>query len=261
MKIVFERREDEALNISTFYFRPEKAFHYTAGQYVELTLRHPDADDRGEKRQFTLSSSPTDPLVSITNKFAAHDGSSFKRALAKLKSGNVLSMSKPMGDFVLPKLSQTPLVFVAGGIGITPFHSMLSWLAATHQTRSIQLFYGVTSEAEIVFQSTFNKWPHDIIVSNPSPGWKGKRGQLTADYILKAPHAADTMFYLSGPEAMVETLSMDLQRAGITKAQLVLDLFLGYSDTTTDAASRSAEQPQPSSYLREDSKDILRSRI
>ena len=66
-------------------------------------------------------------------------------------------MSDSMGDFVLPKLIQTPLIFVAGGIGITPFHSMLSWLTATDESRPITMLYAVTNEDEIIFQDIFDK--------------------------------------------------------------------------------------------------------
>jgi len=231
MKVVFDHKQDEAAAITTFYFKPEKPVRYTAGQYIELTLKHPHPDARGVKHWFTLSSSPTDEFVTITTKFAAKDGSSFKKALHRLKPGAELLMSDPMGDFVLPKLVQTPLIFVAGGIGITPFHSILSWLASTRETRPIKLLYGVRSEDEIVFQDTFDKASQHatIIVSQPSAAWGGERGQITADLILGLEQPSEeTLVYVSGPEPMVEALEKGLKKAGIKKHQLVLDFFPGY---------------------------------
>src|ERR1700722_16878985 len=146
MQVFFDHSAPEADNIKTFYFRPEKPVHYTAGQFIELTIPHKNPDKRGIKHWFTLSSPPTDELLSITTKFAGDQSSSFKKALFKLKPGTELRMADPMGDFVLPKLIQTPLIFVAGGIGITPFHSMLSWLAATGEVRPIKLLYAVRVE-------------------------------------------------------------------------------------------------------------------
>ncbi|HTB49188.1 MAG TPA: FAD-dependent oxidoreductase [Verrucomicrobiae bacterium] len=232
MKVVFDHSEDEAANITTFYFRPEKLAHYTAGQFTELLIPHAHPDKRGQKRWFTLSSSPTDELLSITTKFAASEGSSFKKALRKLQPGTQLTMADPMGDFVLPKLIQTPLVFVAGGIGITPFHSILKWLATTAETRPIKLLYGVHSEDEIIFQPTFDaaKIHPVIVVNEPSSAWGGERGNLSAELILGLEKPSeDTLVYVSGPEPMVEHLEKDLRKAGLNKNQFVGDFFPNYT--------------------------------
>ena len=234
MQVVFDHSQDEAANIRTFYFRPERPVQYTAGQFAEWTLKHNHPDSRGIKRWFTISSAPTDTMVSITTKFAGDKSSSFKKALFKLEPGAELTMSDPMGDFVLPKLIQTPLVFVAGGIGITPFHSILEWLAATGEQRPIRLLYGVNNEDEIIFQDTFDRAGQHatIIVSNPSPAWGGERGRLTADLIfgLEQP-SEDTLVYVSGPEPMVEALEKDLRKAGLQKHQFVGDFFPNYTAT------------------------------
>ena len=234
MKVTFDHSRDEAGNIRTFFFRTEQAVDYTAGQYIQLTLKHHRADKRGIKRWFTLSSSPTDELLSITTKFEGKGQSrSFKKALFKLKPDNELVMSAPMGDFVLPKLIQTPLVFVAGGIGITPFHSILTWLTATKEQRPIKLLYGVYTEDEIVFQETFDKAgiKPTIVVSNPSPAWGGQRGRISAELILGLEKPSeDTLVYVSGPETMVEQLEKDLAKAGLKKHQFVGDYFPNYTD-------------------------------
>jgi ferredoxin-NADP reductase len=157
MQVIFDHSQEEAPHIRTFFFKPEKPVHYTAGQFTELTLPHDSPDDRGIRRWFTLSSSPTDELLSITTRFTPDTGSSFKNALFALEPGTVVQMADAMGDFVLPKLIQTPLIFVAAGIGITPFHSILTWLTATGEKRPIKLLYAVHEEDDIIFQDTFEK--------------------------------------------------------------------------------------------------------
>lgn len=232
MQVTLDHTKDEAANIRTFYFRPEQPVHYTAGQFIELTLKHPRPDKRGVKRWFTLSSSPTDDFLTITTKFANEKSSSFKKTLFGLKPGAKLIMSDPMGDFVLPKLIQTPLVFVAGGIGITPFHSILTWLTATNEERPIKLLYAVRNEDEIVFQETFKKAGIEptIIVSDPSPAWGGERGRLSAELIMDLTKPSeDALIYVSGPEPMVEALEKDLKKAGLRKDQFVGDFFPNYS--------------------------------
>jgi ferredoxin-NADP reductase len=232
MKVVFDHTHDEAANIRTFFFRPEKPVHYTAGQYTELTLPHKNPDDRGTKRWFTLSSPPEQEFLTITTKHADDKGSTFKKALWSLKPGTEVHMAEPMGDFVLPKLIQTPLVFVAGGIGLTPFHSMFEWLAATGEQRPIKFLYGVRSEDEIVFQETFKKAGIEptIVVTEPSPAWGGERGRLSADLILGLEKPDDdTLVYVSGPEPMVQALAKDLHAAGLRKDQIVTDEFPNYT--------------------------------
>ncbi|HEX7633259.1 MAG TPA: FAD-dependent oxidoreductase [Candidatus Saccharimonadales bacterium] len=233
MKIVLDHIEAEADNIRTFYFKPEKPIQFTAGQFAEWTLHHENPDERGVKRWFTISSSPVSELVSLTTKYAGDDkSSSFKKALFALQPGAEMIISDAMGDFVLPKLVQTPLVFVAGGIGITPFHSILSWLADTKEERPIKLLYAVNHEEEIIFQPTFGRAGQHatIVVNEPSAAWGGERGLLTADMILGLEEPSeDTLVYVSGPEPMVESLQKDLIARGLKKSQLVGDFFPNYS--------------------------------
>jgi ferredoxin-NADP reductase len=231
MIATFDHAQDEASNITTFWFKPASPIDYTAGQYIELTLKHDNPDDRGEKRWFTLSSAPENDLVSITTKFS-DPGSSFKQALKQLKAGQTLEMSEAMGDFVLPKFVTQPLVFVAGGIGLTPFHSMFGWLNAHHEQRHISFIYAVKNEDQIIFQDT---WQHadihsTVIVDEPSDAWGGERGQLSSELILGLTKPSDdTLFYISGPEPLIEKLGNDLHKSGIKNNQLVTDFFPGYT--------------------------------
>ena len=232
MRVTFDHADQEAANIQTFWFKPEQPVDYTAGQFVELTLPHPRPDERGEKRWFTLSSAPGHELIGITTKLSP-DGSSYKQALQKLQPSDELQMSETMGDFVLPKYLTQPLVFIAGGIGITPFHSIFEWLAEHYEQRSIQFIYGVKSEDEIIFQDTLTKARQHatIVVGEPSETWGGERGQLSAELIIGLTKpSADSLVYLSGPEPMLETLEKDLLAHGLTKQQLVTDFFPGYSN-------------------------------
>ena len=231
MKLIFDHRESEAETIHSFFFKPEQGFSYTAGQYIELSLPHDHPDDRGKRRWFTLSSSPADELVSITTRIIK-ENSTFKKALFNLEPGKELNFTGPMGDFVLPKLVQTPLIFVAGGIGITPFHSILTWLNSTKESRPIQLIWGVRNEDDIIFNETLDKanLHPTVVVGNPTSAWGGERGQLSAELILGLSEPSeDALIYVSGPEPMVEALEKDLKKHGVKKSQLVLDFFPNYT--------------------------------
>jgi ferredoxin-NADP reductase len=234
MNVILDHTKDETENIRTFYFQPPKKVDYTAGQFIEMHLPHKNPDERGDKHWFTLSSSPSEELLSITTKFAGEKSSTFKKKLFSLKPGAEVDMSDPMGDFVLPKLVQTPLIWVAGGIGLTPFHSMMKWLADTGEQRNIKFIYGVRNEDEIVFQDTMKAaGVHaTIVVGEPSPTWGGETGRLSAEMILGLTKPSeDALIYISGPEPMVESLEKQFHAAGIKKNQLVLDFFPNYENT------------------------------
>ena len=232
MNAKFLRKTEEAKNITTFYFKPDRPLDFVPGQFTRLSLPHEDQDDRGHKRWFTLSSTPRAEHVAITTKFTPAKSSSFKKAMLALKPGTEVQLESPMGDFVLPKDPATPLIFVAAGIGLTPFHSMLDWLAENHQTRPIKFLYAVRSEDDIIFQETFTRaGVHvTIVVSQPSPAWGGESGHLTAEMILGLEHPSDdTLIYMSGPKAQVVELETALKEAGISSNQLILDFFPGYT--------------------------------
>jgi ferredoxin-NADP reductase len=232
MNVTFERRAQEATDIWTYYFTTDKPVRYVAGQFTELTLPHDEPDDRGIRRWFTLSSSPSDQFLSITTRNIGDKGSSFKRTMAALEPGTIVRMEAPMGDFVLPKDVRVPLVFVAGGIGITPFHSILTWIAASGEKRPIHFLYAVSAEDQIIFQNTFtNAKQHvSIVVNNPSREWGGLRGPIDADMVVEiAQPTPKTLIYLSGPEGLTEALASQLKKGGISHQNIVTDFFPGYS--------------------------------
>ncbi len=232
MKVILDHTEDEALNIRTFWFKPERDFDYTAGQYTELTVRHDNPDDRGIKHWFTISSSPTDQLLSITTKLASEHPSTFKQTLWQLPKGTELNWADAMGDFVLPKDSSVPLIFVAGGIGVTPFHSMIKWLKDSGEQRNIHLIYGANRLEEVAFQPLFESSvkKFELLLKEPPPDWHGKTGSLSADKILELVGSTNgKMLYLSGPEPMIKTFEKDLLAKGIERHRLVIDDFPGYT--------------------------------
>jgi ferredoxin-NADP reductase len=231
MQIVFDHSQPVGTVYTTFWFKPTQPFFYTAGQFTELYLPHASADNRGLRRWFTISSSPTEPLISITTKFAAHEGSSFKRHLQTLQPGAVIQADEAMGDFVLPKDKTIPVVFVAAGIGVTPVRSIIKWLADTGEERHVSLIQATSTEANLAYADLWQQYPlaYTSLVKRPAAGYTGLSGELTAARILAtAPPDARNLYYLSGPEALVEQLTKDLITAGIPDYRVITDYFHGY---------------------------------
>ncbi|HET7673044.1 MAG TPA: FAD-dependent oxidoreductase [Candidatus Saccharimonadales bacterium] len=220
MKFTFVKKQPEAKNITTFWFKPEKELSQIAGQYTELIIPHDNPDERKNRRWFTLSSSPTERLASITTKLDPVRKSSFKTALSGLKSGDIISGHMPMGDFVLPKDETLPLVFVAGGIGITPYRSILKYLLDTGQRRNITLIYSISAPDELAFADLIEKSGVEFI---------RHIGRLKAkDILAYIPVDNRQVVYISGPENMVETLQNDLIGLGVDKFQIRSDFFHNY---------------------------------
>ncbi len=230
---ILDHVKHEGHNIYTFWLKPEKKIDQIAGQFLEVHLPHQNPDTRGIKRWFTISSSPTEKdLVAITTKMADKNGSSFKIALRSMEKGHKLKISEPMGDFVLPKDDSIPLVFIAGGIGITPFHSMIAYLNNNPEPRHIQLFYGANKLDELVFEKELkllNNVELIPVIQNAPTNYKGQTGFLDSKKILEQiKDKKNARVYISGPEPMVEKFKKEFEELGINKNNLVCDYFPGY---------------------------------
>lgn len=223
MHVTLDHTEAIADHIISFYFKPEREVRYTAGQFIELTIPHDNPDERGQKHWFTLSSSPSEGLLAITTKFPSEGPTStFKQALRALKPGDAVIMSDPMGDFVLPIDKTIPLIFVAGGIGVTPMRSTIKWLLDSGEKRDIKLLYSVADKAQVAFKDIFEAYDLPTTISQE---------RLSAPLILsQAADPPGQLYFISGPEPMVESLVEQLQQAGIDQARIVGDYFPNYPD-------------------------------
>lgn len=231
MYVRFSHKESITPDIVSLFFEPLEPFNYTAGQFIELNLKHDKPDSRGIRRWFTLASAPEDEYLQITTRYAGKNSSSFKKAFVNLSAGTQLSFSPPEGDFTLPKNPDTKLIFVAGGIGITPIHSMVKHLLITEQQRDVRIIHGINNLDESLFSDVFDAYQADVelVISKSSSKWQGATGYITAEQILAATTSqSNYLVYLSGPEPMIEKLNADLLSAGVPSKRIKTDFFPGY---------------------------------
>lgn len=220
-----------------YIFTPSQRLQFQPGQYMEWTLAHEQADSRGIRRYFTLASSPTENTVQLGIKFYP-DGSTFKKILEGLPAGNSIVADQLRGDFTLPKDPKQKLVFVAGGIGITPFRSMIKYVLDTKEKRSIVLLYSNKSASEIAYKEVFDEAQKELGIRTvytitdatqvPSD-WQGRIGRIDAAMIeQEIPDYRERTFYLSGPHAMVTAFEATLKSMNIPEGQIKKDFFPGF---------------------------------
>ena len=221
-------------NSMDFIFTPQRPFAYEAGQYMEFTFQHPHTDSRGARRYFTLASSPTEPQIRIGLKFY-EPGSSFKRELLKATSQTPIVASQLGGDFTLPKDQQRKLVFIAGGIGITPFRSMLKYLVDTEQQRDVTLIYSARSSGDIVYQDVFEQARVGLgaklhyFVGDAQAKAPFTNARINVDSLQRLALDKDSLFYISGPHDMVVDTEKALHELGVPALHIKKDFFSGYA--------------------------------
>jgi ferredoxin-NADP reductase len=229
----FVHRQHEAENATSSFFEPESPLVYQAGQYLRYTLRHADPDDRGVSRSFTIASSPQEPLLRLTTRLSTPP-STFKRALAQLEPGAILEASGPFGRFVHSQ-TDTPAVFIAGGIGITPFRSILGDLASRKVHTNITVLYS-NRTSDIPFRGFLDAlipdWPQLHLVytvTRPSQEWEGLRGRIDAPFIRQhVGDVAGSLFFVSGPTALVDAIRGTLAQLGVDASRVKHEAFPGY---------------------------------
>jgi ferredoxin-NADP reductase len=219
-----------------FTFALNRKLAFAPGQYMEWTLGHEEPDSRGNRRYFTLASSPTEPELRLGVRFN-DPSSSYKQALLELDRGDEIIAGQLAGDFTLPRDARQPLVFIAGGIGITPYRSMIKYLLDTRQRRPITLFYGALTVQDFVYRDVFEQAERELGIrvvyiaektESLPPGWAGERGRINPEMIQScAPHYRDATFYVSGPNVMVDAVKHMLRKMGIPEGQIKTDFFAG----------------------------------
>lgn len=223
-------------DVMDFIFVSPKKLSFIPGQYMEWTLPHSGADSRGNRRYFTLASSPTENNIRLGVKFYGN-GSTYKKTLYNLTPKTPLIGAQLSGEFTLPDNVQRKIVFIAGGIGITPFRSMIKYLSDKKEKRDIVLLYSNKNSGEIVYKDVFDQAQSDYglrtIYTLTDTGaipdnWSGKAGRISETMIREEiPDYAKRYYYLSGPYAMISAFEQVLTGIGIKKDKIKKDFFPG----------------------------------
>ncbi len=207
---------------------------YTPGHYFWVEL--PDrghSDDRGLRRHISIVTSPTEPgIVGLATRLR---DTAFKRTLSELEVGDEVQVEEPKGSFLLPEDTNVRYAFVAGGIGITVFRSMLRYIADKGLPYDVTLVYSNRDRESTPFLDEIRELEGRIeglrvvFTMTDDEGWDGESRLI--DAAMLRDHLGDLdgyTFLVAGPPGMAKAVEATLQEAGVPEGRLLTDSFSGY---------------------------------
>jgi ferredoxin-NADP reductase len=222
MKLCFVERRELAPTIWEYSFESERPLDFVSGQYVSIAVPGVQDDPRGPSRVYTLTSQPGESILKFILKLP-EPHSPHKEALTQLKPGDLASCQDAMGDLILPKDPSIPLVFVAGGIGVASYVSMIQKLLDTREERPVFFYYALSAKREQLYRELFNSYPLTLNMLTIAPN------HITAQQVLDTS-PPDSFYYLSGSQRFVEGLRAQFEQLGVPRNSIVFDYYDGYVD-------------------------------
>jgi ferredoxin-NADP reductase len=236
MKAALKERREVAKGtlLVTFDLLGEEV-DFRPGQYFFVTLLDPPYDDeRGPRRHITVVTSPNDRgVLGLCTRLR---DSAFKKSLQELPIGAEVEVEPPKGKFVLPEDSSRPLVFVAGGIGITVFWSMLQYIQEESLPHRVTLVYSNRNQEETAFLRELQELAQQnadfrlILTMTQDPEWRGETRKIDAGFF--GDHIGgdlnDYTFMVAGPPPMVQAMQAALTEAGVDGEHVTAEKYSGY---------------------------------
>jgi ferredoxin-NADP reductase len=207
---------------------------FKPGQYFFVTL--PDAghqDDRGLRRHFSVVTSPNDKVLGLATRMR---DSAFKRTLRELPIGTEVDVEQPKGNFVLPEDTSRPLVFIAGGIGITVFRSMLRYIREEALLYRVTLIYSNRDRDSTAFLNELRELEQEIsdfrliLTMTQDPGWDGETRKVDTQFVedYLGENLDQFTFLVAGPPPLVEGAQNALQAAAVPEENVIAERYSGY---------------------------------
>lgn len=222
-----------ASGTKAFEFEKPQGYSFKPGQATDWTLIDPpETDDEGNGRSFSLACAPDENVLRLATRMR---DTAFKRVLGKMQPGDTISIDDPWGDFTLEDGDTREAVFLCGGIGVTPFLSMIKDAAMRKTSRKLTLMFSNKTAKDAPFRDVLlalvaqNDALRMIETITDDPSWQGEKGFI--DRAMLERHIDDIttpVYYVAGPPAMVAAMKKMLVGAGLNEQQLKFDEFLGY---------------------------------
>lgn len=236
-KVALQAHKTVCAGTSAFYFAKPAGFEFEAGQFVNFTLLGPgDTDLEGNTRALSIASAPHERNLMVAMRLRT---TAFKRTLNSLPLNAELLLQGPYGSLTLSRNGTRPAVFLAGGIGITPFRSLIWNATESLSLRRIFLFYSVRVPEEAAFleelreMEQYNRrYKFICTVTQPQKvgtPWQGETGRISIAMLSKwIPDLSAPIYYVAGPSAMVTGVRQMLVSSGISEEDIRAEEFAGY---------------------------------
>ncbi|MFH0840736.1 MAG: FAD-dependent oxidoreductase [bacterium] len=228
------KRQMIAENTVELTFQLDKEADFLAGQDMLFTIPDmPYTDSKGNNRSFSIASSPSDKThITIATRVS---DSTFKQALMKMEMGDELFVSDIYGEMVLPEKTDQHLVFIAGGIGITPFMSMLRYIKERGLEYNITMLYSNKTEKSTAYLEELQDYHRELenfrllLIMTNDDNWIGESRRIGQEFIReKIEDYENVKFFFVGPPAMVSGIQASLDNLKIKKENMVGVEFSGY---------------------------------
>jgi len=230
-------RKEIAEGTMAFWLERPAGFEFKAGQAMEVKLSHPaENDGEGNTRAFSIASAPHEPGVMFATRMR---NTAMKRCLRNLPLGTELEVDGPWGDLKLHTRAERGAVFLAGGIGITPFRSMVLDAAQNKLPHQIRLIYSNRRPEDTAFLQDLMRAEREnpnfkmiatmTEMEKSARAWDGRRGFVDNKMIDEAAAGLrDPIFYLAGPGAMLNAMRKLLIASGVNEDDIRAEEFAGY---------------------------------
>jgi ferredoxin-NADP reductase len=234
---VLKHREEIAEGTMALHLEKPSGFEFRPGQSIDLTLINPpESDSQGNSRAFSIASAPCEKDLLIATRIR---DTAFKRTMQALPTGTSLKVDGPFGYFTLHRSPTRAAVFLAGGIGITPFLSMVRQAAHDQLSQQLYLFYSNRRPEDAAFlevlaqltktNSRFHFIPSMSEMEKSHREWTGETGPIDQEMLNRyLPALLGPMYYVAGPPAMVAAMRQMLATAGVDEDDIRTEEFSGY---------------------------------
>ncbi len=235
--LLIERKPVAEATMSFRFDLAGQSFPFQPGQFVRVGLADPPhPDPKGNARSFSIASAPSDPFLLIACRMT---GSAFKTSLAEVPLGTPVTVSGPAGSFILDQGSRAPAALFAGGIGITPFRSMIQHARGQHPARPLTLVYANRCREQAAFLEELETWAQNdpnfrLLATMTQPehskaSWTGLTGYVDLAFLQHhLPEMPPGGCYVAGPPRFVSAVALALREAGLGQDRLRTDEFTGY---------------------------------
>ena len=235
--VLLKRRQEVAEGTMAFFFAKPPAFTFKPGQFCDFTLLDPpETDAEGNTRAFSIASAPQEEDLVVATRMR---DTAFKRVLKTMPLGTEVQIEGPMGNLTLHNNAARAGVFLTGGIGITPFRSLVLHAAKSALPHSLFLFYSNRRPEDAAFleelQAVQKHNPKYRFVATMTQAdqskrpWQGETGYIRREMLQRfLTDLANPIYYIAGPPAMVSAMRTMLNEAGVNDDDIRTEEFAGY---------------------------------